>query len=81
MKRLIFCALGFLLLVTAYSAFCADLVGIVSDPQGNPIAGVEIGVRDGTGKVVGKAITDATGHYTSMDGSPVARRVRILVWR
>jgi len=72
MERLIVSAVGLslLFLAAASSAFCADLVGTVSDPQGHPVGGVEIGVRDGAGNVVGNAITDAKGHYAVSGLSP-----------
>jgi hypothetical protein len=72
MKRLGVSAvgLGLLFLVAASSAFCADVMGTVTDPQGHPVGGVEIGVRDSAGKVVGKAIADAKGHYAISGLSP-----------
>jgi hypothetical protein len=72
MKRLIVSVVGFglLFLVIAPSAFCADVVGAVSDPQGNPVRGVEISVRDNAGKIVGKAMTDTKGHYAIGGLSP-----------
>ena len=72
MKRLIATAIesSLLFFLVASSAFCADVVGTISDPQGHPVAGVEVGVRDSTGKVVANAISDAQGHYTIRGLSP-----------
>jgi hypothetical protein len=65
MKRLIVSTvgLGLLLLVMGSSAFCAEVVGSVSDLQGHPVSGVRIVVHDPAGKVLGQAIADAKGHY------------------
>lgn len=65
MKRLIVftLGLGLLFLVAVSSAFCAEVLGEVTDLQGHAVGEVKIAVQDSAGKVVGQAITDANGHY------------------
>jgi hypothetical protein len=62
--------LGIAFLLTASSAFCADVVGTISDLQGHPVSGVKIAAQDSAGKVVGQAIADAKGHYAIGGLSP-----------
>jgi hypothetical protein len=50
------------LLVTS-SAYCASVVGLVDDSNGNYANGVTIGVYDASGKEVAKATTDLYGRY------------------
>lgn len=76
MQRLIVATAGLILsllvlfLVAASPAWCADVVGTVTDPQGHPVGGVGIGVRDSAGRVVGNALSDAKGHYAISGLSP-----------
>jgi hypothetical protein len=53
----VFCVFG------AQRAFCADLVGLVTDAQGHPVAAVKVMVRDAADKVLSEAQTDASGQY------------------
>jgi len=50
-------------LATASLALCADIVGTVSDTQGNPVAGVQIAAQTVAGKVVAQVLTQADGKY------------------
>ncbi len=50
-------------LATASLALCADIVGTVSDAQGNPVQGVQITAQTPTGKVVAQALASANGKY------------------
>ena len=55
--------IGLLVLATASMALCADIVGTVSDTQGNPIQGVQITAQTRAGNVVGQAFSGANGKY------------------
>ncbi len=50
-------------LANASLALCADIVGTVSDAQGNPIPGVQITVQTPTGNVASQVLTGANGKY------------------
>jgi hypothetical protein len=50
-------------LIMASPAFCASIVGLVDDSNGNYVNGVTIGVYDATGKEVAKGTTDLYGRY------------------
>lgn len=65
MKRLITTLLGPVLVCAtlAPAAFCANVVGMVSDTQDHSIRGIEITVQNSAAKVVGRAMTDVQGHY------------------
>ena len=52
-----------LVLATASLALCADIVGTVSDTQGNPIPGIQITAQTPTGNVVSQGLTGANGKY------------------
>jgi hypothetical protein len=41
-----------------------SVAGTVVDAQGNPVAGVQITVKDANGNIVGQAVTDPGGQYT-----------------
>ncbi len=56
-------AAGLFVLTTGSLVLCADIVGIVSDPQGNPVQGVRIVIKNTDGKILGKTATDSHGHY------------------
>lgn len=56
------CALAFGT-IGAQPALCADIVGVVTDVQHQPVGGVQIVVRDAAGQSLGRAQTDAHGHY------------------
>ncbi|MGH9352587.1 MAG: carboxypeptidase-like regulatory domain-containing protein [Terriglobia bacterium] len=64
MRRLTVTSLiGFLILGTASLALCADIVGTVADANATPVQGVQIQVKNSSGKIFGAAVTDKTGHY------------------
>ena len=44
-------------------ALCANLTGMVSNLQGQPVSGMQIVVQNPAKQVIGKAITSASGHY------------------
>lgn len=50
-------------LATASLALSADIVGTVSDAQGNPIPGVQITAQTPTGSVISQVLTGANGKY------------------
>jgi hypothetical protein len=56
-------AAGLLVLTTASAALCADIVGRVSDLSGSAVQGVQIVVKDRSGKILGKVATDNHGDY------------------
>jgi hypothetical protein len=61
-RHILFLAFA-LILTMASSAFCASIVGLVDDSNGNYVNGVTIGVYDASGKEVAKATTDLYGRY------------------
>jgi hypothetical protein len=62
--------LGLAFVLAASSAFCAEVVGTITDLQGHPVSGVKIGAQNSAGKVVGQAIANANGHYAIGELSP-----------
>lgn len=54
-----------LVLVAGMSAvaLAADVRGVVSNPQGHSVAGLEVVAKNATGQVVGTATTEADGSY------------------
>ena len=58
-----------LCLALAPVAFCSDITGGVSGPQG-PVAGAQITVTDSGGKVVGQATSNDAGTYCITGLSP-----------
>ncbi|MBF6571120.1 MAG: carboxypeptidase regulatory-like domain-containing protein [Candidatus Binataceae bacterium] len=50
-------------LANASLALCAEIVGTVSDTQGNPVQGVQITAQTSAGRVVGQAFSSANGKY------------------
>jgi carboxypeptidase family protein len=54
---------GSFLLATASLALCADIVGTVSDAQGNPVQDIQILIKNAGGKILGKVTTDSHGRY------------------
>ena len=43
--------------------FCSNILGVVSDPQGNPVNGCHVNVTDSGGNVVRDGRTDLYGRY------------------
>src|ERR1700749_4169529 len=71
MKRLAsFMMLCGLLLARLTPAWCADLAGIVTNLQNQPVSGIKISVENSARQVFGQAITDASGHYQIPGISP-----------
>jgi Carboxypeptidase regulatory-like domain len=63
-RKLAVTAITALLAVTTASlALGADVVGTVSDTQGNPVQGVQITAQTPAGNVVAQALTSANGKY------------------
>jgi len=54
---------GLLVVATASLALCAQVVGTVSDTQGNPVQGVQITAQTPAGKVLAQALSGANGQY------------------
>jgi hypothetical protein len=54
---------GLSALAIAPLAFCANIVGTVSDAQGSPVQGVQIRVQNSAGKILANAQPDKDGHY------------------
>jgi hypothetical protein len=61
-KYLLTVIVSFFVLAPSYG-FCSNILGIVNDPQGNPVNGCHINVTDSTGKVLRDARTDLYGRY------------------
>jgi len=51
-------------------AWCANLVGTVSNNRGEPVPGVGVAVVNSAGIDSGKAISDAHGHYAISNLAP-----------
>jgi hypothetical protein len=61
---MVFIAAGFFCLLSRSSAWCATVSGSVVDSSGKDVVAVKITVTDpATGKVVGQAVTHASGKY------------------
>jgi hypothetical protein len=50
-------------LAASSSAFSAEIVGSVTDLQGKPVKGVQLSVRNASGKSLTSATPDSKGHY------------------
>jgi hypothetical protein len=55
--------------LTAGQAMSAEVCGVATDAQGNPIAGAAVTIKDASGAVIGQATTGANGSY-SVGGLP-----------
>jgi hypothetical protein len=62
-KKAVTAITAWFVLASATLAFCADVVGTVSDAQGNPIPRVQITAQTPTGNVVSQGLTGANGKY------------------
>jgi hypothetical protein len=51
-------------------AWCADLVGTVSNNRGEPVSGVSVSVVNSAGIDSGKAVSDAHGRYAISNLAP-----------
>jgi hypothetical protein len=51
-------------------AWCAELVGTVSNNRGEGVPGVSVAVVNSAGVDSGKAVSDAHGHYTISNLAP-----------
>ena len=69
-RKLTALAVAMFVLSTASWALCADVVGTVSDVQGNPVQGVQITVQTPAGNVVAKAVTSTNGKYQIVGLNP-----------
>ncbi|MBE3602991.1 carboxypeptidase regulatory-like domain-containing protein [bacterium] len=56
----IFVSIGFV----ASQAMAATVCGVAQNPQGSPLAGATVTVKDPSGKVLGSAVTDGKGNYS-----------------
>lgn len=68
---------GLFVLTAAPAATCADIVGTVSDTQGDPVESARIIVRNNAGKTVAQAQTDSQGRYR-ITGLPPGEYVYVL---
>jgi hypothetical protein len=57
-------------------AFCSDLTGYVGGPSG-ALAGAQVTVTDGSGKVVGQGTTDDAGRYCITGIDPGAYKTAV----
>jgi hypothetical protein len=70
-KRISILVAGLSLLFGGLSpALCANLTGVVTNLQGQPVSGMQIVVQNPAKQVLGKAITNASGHYEVGSLSP-----------
>ncbi|MGH7987619.1 MAG: carboxypeptidase-like regulatory domain-containing protein [Candidatus Binataceae bacterium] len=44
-------------------ALSATICGVARNSQGTPVSGATVTVKDGSGKVIGQAVTEKDGHY------------------
>lgn len=58
---------AFILMTVAAPVSAATVCGVVRNAQGQPASGVQIVVKDTSGKTIGQATTDKDGNY-SIDG-------------
>jgi hypothetical protein len=65
-------AAGLFVLATASLALCAEIVGRVSDVANKPVSGVQIIVKNASGKILGKVLTDNEGRYSITGLAPGA---------
>jgi hypothetical protein len=68
--RELICSTAMLFVVLPVSAYSADLAGTVTNGLGQPVAGVQIQLQDGSGKAVAQQLTDSTGHYGFTELTP-----------
>jgi hypothetical protein len=62
---------GFSLMFGGLSpALCANLSGVVTNLQGQPVSGMQVVVQNPAKQVLGKALTNASGHYEISGLSP-----------
>ena len=50
--------------LVASQAMAATVCGVAQNPQGSPLAGATVTVKDSSGKVIGSAVTDGKGNYS-----------------
>ena len=72
-KRMTWLSTLMALFVASTPAWSATVCGIARDAQGQPVAGVQVLIKDSNGQVLGQATTDQSGKYivNGVDGGTV----------